>query len=62
MRNLLAREVGKAGGQRAYGRKIGMSAAYIGMVLAGEKPGPGILLALGLEITSEVTTYKRKRG
>jgi hypothetical protein len=48
VRNLLARAVDEAGGQRAFGRKHKISAAYVGLVLNGgdepqaqPRPSPG---------------------
>ncbi len=44
-----------AGGQRAFARQVGLSAAYVNGVLTGRMPpGPGVLEPLGLKA---VTVY-----
>lgn len=62
MRELLQRRVDTAGGHRAFSRlhKI-KSPGYVGRVLKGEKPGPAILDAIGLEEVETEPTYRRKR-
>lgn len=58
----LAARVKAAGGMRALGRRIGFSAAYISLMLKGERqPGAGFLKALGLEQVERSYVAKRKR-
>ncbi len=58
VRAALQKAVDEAGGQRAFGRKHKVSAAYVGLVLNGERPGPAVLKPLGIEAIT-VTTYRR---
>jgi hypothetical protein len=58
VRAILQRAVDEAGGQRAFSRKHKVSAAQVGLVLAGETPGPKILKPLGIEAKT-VTTYRK---
>jgi hypothetical protein len=55
---LLRRRCDEAGGQKAWAKANGVSAAYVCDVLNGRRePGDGILRPLGLE---KVVTYRRK--
>lgn len=46
----LQKSINQAGGQRAWGKKHGISPSYINKVLKGHKiPGDKITMALGLE-------------
>ncbi len=56
----LRKAVKDAGGQRAFGREHGISAAYVGLVLNGGGLGDSVLSALGIERRT-VTTYRRSR-
>lgn len=63
---LLRREIKKAGNQRQWALKNGISTGFLGDVLHGRAPiGPSILKVLGLEVESTTTTYRwthRKRN
>lgn len=61
VREMLFKAIAKAGGTRAFGRDCGVSHTHVGRVLAGEKLSPAILNALGLEVASTETLYRRKR-
>lgn len=60
VRAALQKAVDAAGGQRAFGRKHEISAAYVGLVLNGDTPSERICAAIGIE-KSTTTTYKRTR-
>lgn len=60
MRNLLAREIKKAGGLRAFGRLHHIDPTFLGRVRDGEKPlSPGILAAIKVAEFVTLTTYIR---
>ena len=59
VRAALQKAVDEAGGQRAFGRRHKISAAYVGLVLGGDAPSERICQALGIEKCT-VTTYRRK--
>ena len=61
VRAALHKAVDAAGGQRAFGREHGISAAYVGLVLGGDTPSERICAAIGIEKRT-TTTYRRKRG
>lgn len=62
VRDLLRRKCEKAGSNRAFAIKHKITPTYIGDFLDGtRKPGPAILDALGLEVASVETLYRRKR-
>ena len=49
VREMLRREVAKAGSLRKWARPYGVSAAYVSLVLRGEcAPGPSVTVPLGL--------------
>ncbi len=59
---LLHKSVYKAGGVRAWAKEHGLSAAYVSDALNdNRRMGPAILKALGVEVASTVTTYRRIR-
>jgi len=60
-RALLAARIEKAGSQRAFALEHDLNAGYLGRVANGAKLSPAILDALGLEVASVVTLYRRKR-
>ncbi len=58
---LLRREIKKAGNQRQWALQNGVSPGFLGDVLHGRAPfGPKILAALGVEVVSTTTTYRRR--
>ena len=59
----LQARVDQAGSMRKLATEIGVSAAYISDILAGNRePGPAVLEPLGLEVEVEVIkTYRRKK-
>ena len=58
VRVALRKAVDAAGGQRAFGRKHEISAAYVGLVFNGDTPSERICAAIGIE-KSTTTTYRR---
>lgn len=60
-RDMLASKIEKAGSQRAFAMEHNINAGYLGRVVAGAALSPAILSALGLEVASTVTTYRRMR-
>lgn len=64
VRAALQKAVDAAGGQRAFGREHGISAAYVGLVLNGDRfgnlhpPSERMCAALGFEKITTVT-YRR---
>lgn len=61
VRAALTKAVNEAGGQRAFGRKHKISAAYVGLVLNGGGLGKSVLKALGIEAITTTTYRKVKR-
>ena len=61
VREMLAKAVARAGGARAFSRDHGLSHTHVSRVSGGEKLSPAILNALGLEVASTETLYRRKR-
>lgn len=61
VRRMLAKAIQDAGSERRFGREHGMSGVHAGRVARGEKLSPAILAALGVEVASTVTTYRRIR-
>jgi hypothetical protein len=60
VRNLLRAACNKAGAQRTWAKKAGLSTAYVSDVLAGKRmPGRKVLAALGIKAT---LTYHKRRG
>lgn len=56
--HLIRRGIAKAGSQKAYAGKLGVSTAYLNDVLHGRRdPGEAILRPLGLE--RHITTYRK---
>jgi len=55
---LLQLSVKQAGSQRALAKKIGVTPAHVGHVLAGKEPGPAILKHLGLRRVVTTTYVK----
>lgn len=58
VRAALQKAVDEAGGQRAFGRKHDLSAAYVSLVLGGDVPSERICAAIGIERVTTVT-YRR---
>jgi hypothetical protein len=52
----------KDGNLRAFAREHGLNAGYLSRVANGAKLSPAILDALGLEVASVTTLYRRKRA
>lgn len=62
LRALLKAMCGNAGGMRAWGRKHGVTAAYVSRVIAGKKiPGKKLLDAMGLEPSTVYVMKTRVR-
>jgi ABC-type Zn2+ transport system substrate-binding protein/surface adhesin len=61
VRKLLRARIEKAGGLRAFGAEHEIDPAYVGRVDKGAKLTTAILDALGLEVASTETLYRRKR-
>ena len=50
VRQMVQREIHRAGSLRTYAKHLGISAAYLSNVMTGRRPpGPKILVPLGLE-------------
>lgn len=62
LRALLKAMCGNAGGMRAWGRKHGVTAAYVSRVIAGKRiPGKKLLDAMGLEPSTVYVMKSRGR-
>lgn len=61
VRAMLAKRIAKAGGLRAFCAKHEVDKGHVSRVTGGAKLSPAILDALGLEVASTTTMYRRKR-